>query len=176
MTMQGWADRKTNETTKRKDGFWMQRKVCLILVVLTFLATHAPAQVAAIQSFGKAEFYRPSGTETEKLRGSVQINSQAEVLQFVGDSQNEPVLNLSFKQLKKLMYQKSSKPRYGAAVFVDPLFLLSRSKRHWLTIEYVDGDQTKTALIRLDKGNYNKAIKAIEAATGLKVEYSPEID
>ncbi len=125
---------------------------------------------AAAQSFSGAELYQSAGTKTEKTKGSVNLDSQAKALRFVA-GKGQVLADVPYGSIQKISYEKSAKPRYAAAVIVSPLFLFSKSKRHWMTVEYTVGAEKKTALIRLDKSNYEAALKAVESQTGVKVQY-----
>jgi hypothetical protein len=60
-------------------------------------------------------------------------------------------------------------------VLVNPFFLLTHSKKHFLTIQFTDADgQGKFTMIHMDKGNARDIVATAEAETGRKVERSEE--
>ena len=46
----------------------------------------------------------------------------------------------------------------AAAIFLSPLFLFSRSKRHWMWIEYRDGSESKIYTLHSNRG-YDVKVK-----------------
>ena len=55
------------------------------------------------------------------------------------------------------------------------MFLLSKSRKHFLTIGYMDEEGKQQALVfRVDKGGIRSALVSLEARTGLKVQYQDE--
>jgi hypothetical protein len=62
--------------------------------------------------------------------------------------------------------------RCAAAILVVSLLLLSKSRKHFVTIGYVDGDGAQQALVlRVDKNDIRPALASLEARTGRKVQY-----
>lgn len=58
---------------------------------------------------------------------------------------------------------------------VGSLFLLSKSRKHFLTVGYMGEDGKQQALVfRVDKGGIRATLVSLEARTGLKVEYQDE--
>ena len=59
-----------------------------------------------------------------------------------------------------------------AAVFVSPVFLMAKSRKHFVTIEYTDNEEKQQALVfRVDKGDIRALLASLEARTGRRVEY-----
>lgn len=77
---------------------------------------------------------------------------------------------IPFDAITQLAYERSAHPRAKTAIFISPMFLMSSSKKHWLTIEYAKGDKKDFVLLRLDKGEYQRALATIKAATGKEIE------
>ena len=62
--------------------------------------------------------------------------------------------------------------RYAAAILISPLLLLSKSRKHFITLGFVDADDRQQALVvRVDKGDIRPALAALAARTGRRVEY-----
>lgn len=154
----------------------MNKRTLLGSLLCALLLAALPVLTAAAQSFSNAELYQTVGTKTNKIGGALQLDSQTKTLRFAAGKGNQPVLTIPYGQIQKITYEKSAKPRYAAAVIVSPLFLFSHSKRHWMTVEYKEGAENKASLIRLDKSNYDAALKAVESQTGVKVTYPPTPD
>jgi hypothetical protein len=61
------------------------------------------------------------------------------------------------------------------AIVVSPMFLLSKSRRHFLTVGYTDEQGNQQALIfRVDKGDIRSVLVSLEARTGRKVQYQDD--
>jgi len=74
-----------------------------------------------------------------------------------------------------LEYGQKVDRRYLAAVIISPLFLLSRSRAHFLTVGYTDENGRHQALIfRVNKDDIRGALVSLEARTGRRVEFQDE--
>ncbi len=79
--------------------------------------------------------------------------------------------SIRYDAIKIMTYEKSSKPRMAEAVLIPPLFLLSNSKKHYLTFQYTDETgQSNYAIVHLDKKNAREAAACAEAQTGKEVD------
>lgn len=75
-----------------------------------------------------------------------------------------------YPSLKEAGYEYSSERRWGAAVLVSPLFLLSKGKKHWLTlVRNLPDGKTEETVFQLDKKNYAQILAAFERTSGKKV-------
>ncbi|MEP6961160.1 MAG: hypothetical protein ABI995_03730, partial [Acidobacteriota bacterium] len=62
--------------------------------------------------------------------------------------------------------------RLALALVISPIFLLSKSRRHFLTIGYADENGAQQAMVfRVDKNSIRAVLVALEARTGRKIEY-----
>ncbi len=65
--------------------------------------------------------------------------------------------------------------RVALALVISPVFLLSKSRKHFLTIGYSGEDGKQQAMVfRVDKDGIRPTLAALEARTGLKVQYQDE--
>jgi hypothetical protein len=65
--------------------------------------------------------------------------------------------------------------RLVLAVVISPAFLLSKSRRHFLTVGYEDEQGQQQAMVfRVDKNSIRAALVALEARTGLKIQYQDQ--
>lgn len=131
----------------------------------------------AQNQFDKAEYTMPAAPGQKKgevYQGTLKLDSTAKEVQFLSTGGSVP-LRVKYEAIKSMLYERAAKPRYAAAILVSPLFLFSKSKKHYLTIQYTDAVGTgQYALIRLNKGNFREALAAVEAETGKKVERTEE--
>ena len=82
---------------------------------------------------------------------------------------------MPYAAIKSLEYGQKSGRRVGAAILVHPLFLLSKKRKHFLTVGFTD-EQSKHqgAVFELSKGIVNQTLRALETHTGKKIEYESE--
>ena len=146
---------------------------CALLLATTAMAANAV-------KFDHAEYLPPKaeGQKQKKddhpVKGSISFDRDKKTVDFL-DEKGASVVTISDDKIKSMLYEKTSKPRYAEAILISPLFLFAKSKKHFLTIQYSDGDgQGKFAMIHMDKGNARDIVAAAEAETGKKVERSEE--
>src|SRR5262245_17643918 len=121
--------------------------------------------------FESAQYYlkTPNEKKTTQIDGTFVLDPSAKAARFVGKAKTE--VEIPYGSITSLLYERAATPRYSAAVLVSPLFLFSKSKKHFLTIQYKNAEgQGQFALIRFDKSNWQAAVAAVEAQTGVKVE------
>ena len=98
--------------------------------------------------------------------------TQAESLRF---SAGKTELNIPYRRIGTLEYGQSVSRRYAEAVLISPLLLLSKSRKHFVTIGYEDADGQRQALVfRVDKGDIRTVMAGLEARTGRRVEYQDD--
>jgi len=81
-------------------------------------------------------------------------------------------LRIPYEKINLIEYGQQASRRYAMAVVVSPMFLLSKKRKHFLTVGYTDdrGDQ-QAMVFEIEKDQVRGALAALEARTGLKVEY-----
>ena len=94
------------------------------------------------------------------------------VLQFQASKKNWKV---PYAKINLLEYGQKVDRRYVTAVLVSPLFLLAKSRKHFLTVGYTDENGGQQAMVfRVDKGDVRAVLVGLEARTGRKVTYQDE--
>ena len=84
-------------------------------------------------------------------------------------------MRVPFDRVNLLEYGQQVDRRLILAAVISPVFMLSKERRHFLTIGYQDerGLQ-QAAVFRVDKKSIRAALIALEARTGLKVRYQDQ--
>jgi hypothetical protein len=128
--------------------------------------------------FNKAEYLVATATGQVKagapVKGTLFFDNEKKTVTFLQES-GSSILDIQYDSIKDITYEKASKPRYAEAVLISPFFLLSNSKKHYLTFQYDDpSGKGKYAIIHLDKKNAREAVACAEAQTGKKVEQITE--
>jgi hypothetical protein len=81
-------------------------------------------------------------------------------------------LHIAYQRINTLEYGQSVSRRYAAAILISPVLLLSKSRKHFVTLGYVDAEGKQQALVfRLEKGDIRAILAALEARTGRRIEY-----
>ena len=61
------------------------------------------------------------------------------------------------------------------ALVISPILLLSKARKHFLTLGYKDREGNQQALVfRVDKNDVRALLAGLEARTGLKVAYQDD--
>lgn len=90
-------------------------------------------------------------------------------------SHPEGDLRIPYEAVNSLEYGLKAGRRLALAVVLSPVFLLSKKRRHYLTIGYRDeADQQHAAVFELGKRIVRSTLAALEARTGLLVDYEDE--
>ena len=80
-----------------------------------------------------------------------------------------------YDRINLLEYGQKVNRRYVVAVLISPLFLLSKSRQHFLTVGYSDEQDRQQAMIfKVDKDDIRATLVSLEARTGRRVEYQDE--
>ena len=82
---------------------------------------------------------------------------------------------VQWDRINLLEYGQKVGRRYLLAVIVSPLLLLSKARKHYLTVGFADenGHQQVT-VFRVDKNDIRSLLASLEARTNLNVEYQDD--
>jgi|SRR5215469_14261305 len=174
----------------RKTGGSVKSDSLLILIWCLVLATASFAQKSNLvadsetnsgsvagstaNKFDHAEYMKATSAGQKRaepaVKGTLLFDGEQKAVDFL-DSKRASAFSIKYDSIKTMLYEEADKPRYAEAVLISPLFLLSHSKKHYLTIQYTDGSGAgQFVIVHLDKKNARDAVAAAEAATGKKVE------
>jgi hypothetical protein len=77
-----------------------------------------------------------------------------------------------YENINILEYGQKVDRRYLMAIAISPLLLLSKKRKHFLTVGYSDEQGRQQALVfQVNKSHIRPVIVSLEAKTGRKVEY-----
>lgn len=81
-------------------------------------------------------------------------------------------LSIGRNKINTLEYGQNVSRRYAAAILISPVLLLSKSRRHFVTVGYVDSEGNQQALVfQVGKGDIRAVLAALEARSGRRIEY-----
>ena len=84
-------------------------------------------------------------------------------------------LRVAYDHVNLIEYGQQVGRRLALALVISPVFLLSKSRKHFLTIGYSGEDGKQQAMVfRVDKDSIRSVLASIEARTGQKVQYQDE--
>lgn len=81
-------------------------------------------------------------------------------------------LRVPYQHINLVEYGQQVSRQLAVAALISPLFLLAKSRKHFLTVGYTGEDGEQEALVfRVGKNNIRVLLVSLEARTGLKVDY-----
>ena len=84
-------------------------------------------------------------------------------------------LRINYSKINTLEYGQNVSRRYAAAILISPFLLLSKTRKHYVTLGYVDDQGKQQALVfRVGKGDIRVVLGGLEARTGRRVEYQDD--
>jgi hypothetical protein len=84
-------------------------------------------------------------------------------------------LHVEYNKINLIEYGQNVDRRIVMAALVSPLFLLSKKRQHFLSLGYTDGEGRQQAMVfQVEKGKIRALLVALEARTGLKVQFQDE--
>jgi hypothetical protein len=90
---------------------------------------------------------------------------------FVFDSKSVEV-EIPWDKINMLEYGQRAGRRIGLAIAVSPMFLSSKSRKHFLTMSFIDERDRQQALVfQIDKRHVRSVLVTMEARTGLRIEF-----
>jgi len=134
--------------------------------------------LSATTAFDKVE-YLPPKMEGQKqtanpTKGQIVFDKERKQVSFQ-DEKSQAIVTIPYDKIRSMLYEKTAKPRYTEGILLSPFFLLTKTKKHFLTIQYADdAGNGKFSVFHLDKSNARDIANTAEAETGKKVELSEE--
>jgi len=84
-------------------------------------------------------------------------------------------LTVPYERINQLEYGQKAGRRLGLAIAVTPAALLSKKRKHFLTVSYVNGRDRQQALVfELGKDILRSTVASLQARTGRKIEFQDE--
>jgi hypothetical protein len=82
------------------------------------------------------------------------------------------MVQVPYDRINLLEYGQRAGRRYIMAIVISPVFLLSKARKHFLTVAYKDEEGREQAMVfQVHKSDVRAVLAGLEARTGLKVEF-----
>jgi hypothetical protein len=81
-------------------------------------------------------------------------------------------LRIPYERIHLIEYGQQVGRRYAMAIVISPILLLSKSRKHFLTLGYTDDEGRQQAMVlRVDKRHIRALLVSLETRTGRRVQY-----
>lgn len=143
------------------------------MLLAVFVLTRETAPLFADGHFNKVRYLVATEDKPKEIEGELVSDTQTHEVRFEVGSR--PMFSVNFDMIKAIHYEKASKPRYGMGLILAWPLLFTKSKKHYLTIQYIDkSGKGKYETLRLDKNNFRSVLETLEADSGVKVDRTEE--
>jgi hypothetical protein len=140
----------------------------ILSVVLVTLSTFSLAEQT---SFHRVKVPDSKGRATKAALTFRDDNQSVEIQPAKGS-----LLSIPYREINKFSYEYTRKHRISqstlatAPIGVGAFAMLTRSRIHWLEIDYREHDVPKLYVLRMDKHEYLRILEAVKAHTGKDAE------
>jgi len=84
-------------------------------------------------------------------------------------------LHVPYDRVNTVEYGQHVSRRYAEAILISPIILLSKARKHFVTVGYTDANGHQQALVlQVGKGDVRAVLAELEAKTGRRVEYTDD--
>jgi hypothetical protein len=122
--------------------------------------------------FKRIKYFETKGEKTLKHEAMLTIGADA--FKLTDRKGNLEYALIPYDAVDKIVYEKSAHPRWKTAVFLTMFALLSKGKKHWLTITWKEKEEGDYVILRMHKDDYRAIVTACESRTGKEVEWIQE--
>jgi hypothetical protein len=125
-------------------------------------------------SVGSHDTSYVGGTIASIKQGAEGTSSTQDEKVFVFQSKDTKLV-IPYDRINDLEYGQKAGRRLGLALTISPWLLLSKKRKHFLTIGYTDeNDKQQAGVFELGKDVVRVTIASLEARTGKKVEFQDD--
>ena len=141
------------------------RLVVRVALLLGLAAFNAQAQARAEYVGGTSAQLQPGRA------GALDVSDQ----RFLAFYAKKIQVRVPYDRVELIEYGQQVSRRLAMAVIISTVLLLSKKRKHFLTVGYKDDDGARQALVfRVDKDQIRVTLVSLEARTGLRVQYQDE--
>ena len=147
------------------------KKLAVFMVAVFFANAVSPALLGGIPSDKAVYRGGTIAALAESTEGAVATTNE----QHFTFTYKHGKLVIPYQQVNTLEYGQKAGRRLGLAIAVSPVLLLSKKRRHYLTINFVDEQgKQQAAVLELGKSIVRSVLASMEARTGRKIEYEDD--
>lgn len=149
------------------------RAYCIPLIAWLWAAlSWTPASLQAGEPGGRAHYIGGTLAALEGKTEGLIITTDERLFVFRTKAGS---ITVPYDRINLLEYGQRVSRRYALGVVVSPLLLLSKKRRHFLTVGFRDeADRQQAMVFQVDKDDVRAVLAALEARTGRRVEYQDE--
>src|SRR5579859_8066063 len=146
----------------------MKKYIAILLSALFLL------EAGALAGVGKNDAKYVGGTISSLKEGTEGKSSTSDEKVFIFEYKGGK-LAIPYDQINDLEYGQKAGRRVGLALTISPWLLLSKKRKHFLTIGYKDeSDKQQAGVFEIGKDAIRVTLASLEARTGKKVDYQDE--
>jgi hypothetical protein len=128
----------------------------------------------AVAGLGSDKAAYIGGTENQIKDGTEGTSTAKDDKHFVFEYKDGK-LEIPYDQVDDLEYGQKAGRRIGLAIAISPWLLLSKKRKHFLTVGWKDDqDKQHAVVLELGKSVVRTTLATLEARTGKKVEYQDD--
>ena len=124
-------------------------------------------------AFNKLDYFESVEGKEKKRDARLILDSNERAAIIAEEKKGNPVyVTVPYEKITKIVYERSAHRRYKSGVLLTPWLLLTKGKKHWLTIEFENIEEYPLGYVyaRMDKKNYRRILAALEAVVGIEIE------
>lgn len=127
---------------------------------------------ASLRAQSRAEYVGGTAAKLESgAAGAIQVTDE----RYFAFYSKKAQVRVAYDQINELAYGQKVDRRLLMAVVISPVFLLSKKRKHFLTVGYTDEQGHHQALVfQVDKNDIRATLASLEARTGVRVQYQDE--
>lgn len=140
--------------------------------ILLLSAAAAALRLQAAHARGRAEYVGGTVTAIPDGASGLIKTTDPDYLIFTSP---KATLKVLYERVNLIEYGQQVSRRYVLAILISPVLILSKKRRHFLTLGFVDDEGKQQALVFLvHKEDIRMLLASLEARTGRKVEFQDE--
>ena len=145
------------------------RRMLIVVLVLGLLSIHT-----AVAGIGSHNTMYVGGTVTAIKELTEGKSSTADEKVFTFEYKGGRLV-IPYERMNTLEYGQKAGRRLGLAIAVSPVALLSKKRKHYLTVNYLDENQKQQAAVfELGKDVVRTTLASLQAHSGRKIEFQDE--
>jgi hypothetical protein len=145
------------------------KKCIALLLLLSFVATPLLASV------GSHDALYVGGTLSSKVKEGTEGKVSADNEKMYVFTFKNGKVEIPYDRIEALEYGQKAGRRLGLALTISPWLLLSKKRKHYLTISWKDEqDKDQAAVLEMGKDIIRVQLATLEARSGRKVEYQDD--